>query len=59
MILSGLLSRNVGRGRSSAANGNNGIGGFGGLSSIIGMLNGGRGFGSTGGLLGKILSRGI
>ena len=59
MLLSGLLSRGIGRGRSSALNGNNGIGGFGGggLSSIIGMLNGGRGFGSTGGLLGKILSR--
>ena len=61
MILSGLLSRNMGRGRSSSVNNNNGIGGFGGggLSSIIGMLNGGRGFGSTGGLLGKILGRGI
>jgi hypothetical protein len=29
------------------------------MSSIIGMLNGGRGFGSTGGLLGKILGRGF
>ena len=56
MILSGLFSRNMSRGRSSAVNGNNGIGG---LSSIISMLNGGRGFGSTGGLLAKILSRGI
>ena len=61
MILSGLFSRSMGRGRSSSVNNNNGIGGFGGggLSSIIGMLNGGRGFGSTGGLLGKILGRGI
>jgi uncharacterized tellurite resistance protein B-like protein len=50
MILSGLFSRNKSRGRSSAGSANNG---FGGLSSIIGMLNGGRGFGSTGGLLGK------
>ena len=58
MILSGLLSNRSSRGRSSAFNGNSGRGGFGGggLSSIIGMLNGGRGFGSTGGLLGKILS---
>ena len=58
MILSGLLSNRSSRGRSSAFNGNSGMGGFGGggLSSIIGMLNGGRGFGSTGGLLGKILS---
>jgi len=61
MILSGLLSGRNSRGRSSAYNGNNGMGGYGGggLSSIIGMLNGGRGFGSTGGLLGKILSRGF
>jgi len=59
MILSGLFSRGLGRGRSSASAGNNSNGGFGGggLSSIIGMLNGGRGFGSTGGLLGKILGR--
>ena len=56
MILSGLFSSNMSKGRSSAINGNNGIGG---LSSIIGMLNGGRGFGSTGGLLGKIVSRNL
>ena len=57
MILSGLFFR--GRGRSSSYAGNKSNGGFGGggLSSIIGMLNGGRGFGSTGGLLGKILGR--
>lgn len=60
MILSGLLSSRGGRGRSSAFNSNTGMGGFGGggLGSIIGMLNGGRGFGSTGGLFGKILSGG-
>lgn len=60
MILSGLLSSRSGRGRSSAFNSNTGMGGFGGggLGSIIGMLNGGRGFGSTGGLFGKILSGG-
>ena len=58
MILSGLLSRGRGR-RSSAVNGSSGGGLFrgGGLGSLIGMLNGGRGFGSTGGLLGKIFSR--
>ena len=60
MILSGLLSSRGGRGRSSAFNNNTGMGGFGGggLGSIIGMLNGGRGFGSTGGLFGKILNSG-
>jgi uncharacterized tellurite resistance protein B-like protein len=58
MILSGLLSSRSGRGRSSAFNSNTGMGGGGGLGSIIGMLNGGRGFGSTGGLFGKILSSG-
>ena len=57
MILGGLLSRGLGR-RSSAVTGNNG-GLFrgGGLGSLTGMLSGGRGFGSTGGLLGRILSR--
>ena len=57
MILSGLFSRGHGRSSSYAGNKSNGGFGGGGLSSIIGMLNGGRGFGSTGGLLGKILGR--
>ncbi|MDP9231111.1 MAG: TerB family tellurite resistance protein [Bacteroidota bacterium] len=61
MILSGMLSRGLGRGRSSAGVGGGGSGMFGGggLSSLIGMLSGGRGFGSTGGLLGKILGGGF
>jgi len=59
MILGGLVSRGLNRGRSSVLAGNNGNGLFrgGGLGSVIGMLNGGRGFGSTGGLLGKIFGR--
>jgi len=32
--------------------------GAGGLGSLIGMLSGGRRFGNTGGLFGKILGRG-
>ena len=59
MILGGLFSGRLNRGRSSAIAGNSrsGLFGGGGLSSVIGMLNGGRGFGSTGGLFGKILER--
>lgn len=52
MILASLLN---GRRRSSS-----GLGGAvatGGLGSIIGMLSGGRGLGSTGGILGKILGK--
>jgi uncharacterized tellurite resistance protein B-like protein len=55
MILAGLVNRGLRR-----TTGGGGLGGFGGgsgggLGSIISMLNGGRGFGSTGGLLSKIL----
>ena len=41
-------------GNSSNSGGLGGLLGGGGLGSIIGMLNGGRGFGNAGGLLGKI-----
>jgi uncharacterized tellurite resistance protein B-like protein len=66
MILGGLLSRGM-RGRSMGAGLNpfggsmgglgGGLGGLGGggLGSLIGMLSGGRGFGRSGGLLGRIL----
>ena len=60
MILAGLVSRGL-RGRSSS--GSNlggsgfGTGGGGGLGSIISMLNGGRGFSSTDGLLSRIFGR--
>lgn len=53
MILGGMLSGALNRGRSSSGGGM--LSGGGGLGSIIGMLNGGRGMGSTGGLLGRIL----
>lgn len=56
MILGSLLSRGMNRNRGSLSNGGGLLRG-GGLGSIIGMLNGGRGFGSTGGLLGKLLGR--
>lgn len=58
MILSGILSRS--RGSSSGRlGGGGGMFGGGGLGSVIGMLSGGRGFGNTGGLLGKILGGGF
>jgi uncharacterized tellurite resistance protein B-like protein len=57
MILGNLLSKGLRSRRSSSVNGGGGLFGGGGLGSIIGMLNGGRGFGSTGGLLGKLLGR--
>lgn len=57
MILSGILSRS--RGSSSGRLGGGGMFGGGGLGSVIGMLSGGRGFGNTGGLLGKILGGGF
>lgn len=57
MVLGGLLSRGL-SGRSSVGRSSGGLLGGGGLSSIIGMLSGGRGMSSTGGLLGRILGRG-
>jgi uncharacterized tellurite resistance protein B-like protein len=63
MLIGGMLSRGLGRGRGGTGGGFGGgsgnvfggSGGIGGLGSIIGMLNGGRGMQSTGGLFGKIL----
>lgn len=69
MILGSLLSRGMrGRGRSNSfgmgggggllggLGGRGGLGGMGGgFGSLIGMLSGGRGFGRSGGLLGRIL----
>jgi uncharacterized tellurite resistance protein B-like protein len=75
MILSGLVSRGLGRkggggllggmtggGLGGMLGGSGGLGnmlGGGGLGSIIGMLNGGRGMKSTGGLLGRVLGGGF
>lgn len=63
MILGGLLSGAMNRrggGGFMQSGGGGGLmpGGGGGLGSVIGMLNGGRGFGNAGGLLGKILGGG-
>jgi len=60
-ILSGALGR---RGRSggmfgNAMTGGGMMGGRGGLGSLIGMLSGGRGFGNSGGLFGRILGGGL
>jgi uncharacterized tellurite resistance protein B-like protein len=62
MLIGGMLSRGLGRGRGGFGGSLGGglgnvLGGGmgGGLGSIIGMLNGGRGMASTGGLFGKIL----
>lgn len=60
MLIGGMLSRGLGRSRGGLGGGFGGglgnvLGGGGGLGSIIGMLNGGRGMGSTGGLFGRIL----
>jgi uncharacterized tellurite resistance protein B-like protein len=55
MILGGLLGRAMNRRRGNTGGGL--MTGGGGLGSIIGMLSGGRGFGGTGGLLGRILGR--
>lgn len=58
MILGGLVSGALNKRRGNAGGGF--MSGGGGLSSIIGMLSGGRGFGGAGGLLGRILgSRGF
>lgn len=54
MILSRMLS---GRGRTFPGGSGSMFGG-GGLASVIGMLNGGRGMGSLGGLFGRTLGRG-
>jgi uncharacterized tellurite resistance protein B-like protein len=51
MILGGLLSGGMNRSRTS----NSGMFGGGGLGSLIGMLSGGRGMRSTGGLFGRLL----
>ncbi|SRR5829696_5953389 len=60
MILSGMMSRGLGRGTSFGGGmfGGGGMSGGGGLGSLIGMLSGGRGMGSTGGLFGRILGGG-
>jgi len=61
MILAGLLSGGMRRNRMGGnalgmGGGNSfGMGGGGGIGSLISMLNGGRGFNRTGGLLSKIL----
>jgi len=62
MLIGGMLSRRFGRG-GGMMGGFGGLGGMlgggmmmgGGLGSIIGMLSGGRGMRSTGGLLGRML----
>lgn len=68
LLLSGMLGRGLGRRRSGGMFGGGGMGGMfggglggmgGGLGSVIGMLSGGRGFGSTGGLLGRVLGGGF
>lgn len=55
MLVAGVLSGGMRR-RTGMGGFGGGIGGFGGggLGSIIGMLSGGRGIGSTGGLLGRM-----
>lgn len=60
MILGGLFARGRTT-RSSGLGGSSGGGlpGRGGLSSLIGMLSGGRRFGSTGGFLDRILGRSV
>ena len=58
MILASLVSRGMGRrGGLGGMLGGGLMGGLrrGGLGSLTGMLNGGRGFGSTGGLLSRVL----
>jgi uncharacterized tellurite resistance protein B-like protein len=59
MILAGMLSGNMGRNRFGGGMMGGPFGGGmfggGGLGSIIGMLSGGRRFGNTGGLFGRIL----
>ena len=52
MLLSGMLSGGFNR---RGSGGGGGILSGGGLGSLIGMLSGGRGFGNTGGLFGRIL----
>jgi uncharacterized tellurite resistance protein B-like protein len=60
MLIGGLLSRGFGGNRGGFGGSlGNVFGGGGGLGSVIGMLNGGRGMGSTGGLFGRILGRGF
>jgi len=59
VILGSIVSKLLrGRGSSTGMTGNSGsLMGGGGLGSLIGMLNGGRGFGNAGGLLGRIFGQ--
>ena len=61
MMRRGMGGRSGGRGFSpfgqSGMGGMGGLGNLGGFGSLIGMLNGGRGYSGTGGLLGKIFGR--
>jgi len=59
MILGRMINRGLNRGGSSFGRGGGLFGGsaVGGLGSLIGMLSGGRGMRSNGGLLGRILGR--
>ncbi len=60
MILQRLLSRRGGGGNLGGMLGGSGRpGGVGGLGSLISILSGGRGIGSTGGLLGRVLKGGF
>ena len=53
LIVGGMLARGLGR-RTTGE----GMPGSGGLGSLIGMLSGGRGLGTTSGMLGRVLGRG-